>query len=207
MTARAALAAAALASLLAACKEEEGGASATTSPPPSGLVDAGAGPAEPDASIGNPTFCAGLEASGDPIDEVERRGSPDVTIGGTLVPGVYDLVQATTYVERVSDCVPGPDVECPKLRVTGRATRASLLVETFSMRRVASAGTQDGDGGLAFAPPAFRAFVHAPHGALELATTELCPAPDTRATLGYSASGASLVLVAGAREEIYVRRP
>lgn len=180
--------------------------SSSSSPPPPRL-DAGEvlEARAPDAASikTRPELCQGLVRGGQPISELEHASDPPPALGGTVVPGTYDLSELIVYSgppDPGSSGGGGPVTT----RVTGRAAQITLVITEFELRSIEARGAPDGDGGLLEGRS--RAGLYRTDGT-SLFETEVCPGTSLPVALPFSAVGGGLALFTDAKHrELYVRR-
>jgi hypothetical protein len=188
--------------LLAACSDASSHASSTlpVSNDAGGVAEAGG----PDAAsiTPRPALCEDLERSGDVVPEQELPGEPPPAVGGTILPGTYDLIELDAYR---GGSGPIDDAgEPPSTRPTGRAAQVTIVVGEFSMSTVEARGTSE-PGGLG--PERAQAVLYRVDGA-SIIGTAVCPTTALPARSSFSAISESLVLLPDTtHRELYRRRP
>lgn len=212
--------------IVVACSDAEG-------PPSSGtwvqVPDAGDRLPGVDASARPfPQLCEDLAYGGEVVTLIERVGRPADATGGAILPGTYDLTEQVAYVGTGAFCSDGgaesqepdgeldPDAEppaplppgppeCAKLRLTDRLARVTLIVTEHTWQRIEVRGR--GSAEAAEWEPAEPSAAWQEVQGASLKLHSLCPRAGSVTTVGFSASGAALVLGDGEREEYFVRRP
>jgi hypothetical protein len=167
-----------------------GGASsapASVSPDAAGATDAGALDAPPPP---NPAACTGVTRGDSVVESITRPGDAPAPLGGTIVPGTYDLEYLSLYSGKPADPPADPDAEAPTQYPVGvESAQITLVVTDDAIRRATGVGDLT-DGG--FASEELSTGWYTVDGtALEY--EEICPTRDRR-RIGFTADEATLSL-------------
>ncbi|MBX3187094.1 MAG: hypothetical protein KF819_08770 [Labilithrix sp.] len=190
----------AVVALTAGCSDDD---RPSSSPPPADVPAQDASTGFDAASITpRPDLCEGLARQGDAVPELELRGDAPAPLGGTIVPGTYDLAELYAYAGEQPG---GSDEETPGSKITGRAGQGTLVVTQYEMRFLEARGAAESDAKAW--PEQARAVLYRVDGT-SLVSTAVCPTTALPVSLPFSAVGTGLaIFVDPTHREVYTLRP